>query len=100
MAAANGTWRGRRAVVPPPANRPRLGSSTPKVARVDATLMSTPPSISIPPATHGPSMAAMTGLYRSTLRRTASVPSERRHPSISVTSPEAIFWESSVICGM
>ena len=33
MAAGKVSWRGRRAVVPPPANRPRFGSITPKVAR-------------------------------------------------------------------
>jgi hypothetical protein len=49
-------------VVPPPANRPRFGSITPKVARSVARRMSTPPSISMPPATHGPSTAAMIGL--------------------------------------
>ena len=31
MAAGNGTWRGRRTVVPPPANSPRLGSMTAEV---------------------------------------------------------------------
>ena len=62
MAAGNGTWRGSRTVVPPPANRPRLGSMTPKVALGLAMRMSTPPSISIPPATHGPFTAATIGL--------------------------------------
>lgn len=62
MAAGNASWRGRRAVVPPPANRPRLGSIIPNVARAVAMRMSTPPNISMPPATQGPSMAAMIGL--------------------------------------
>ena len=62
IAAGNGICRGRRAVVPPPANRPRLGSITPKLACSVATRMSTPPSISMPPATHGPLMAATIGL--------------------------------------
>ena len=62
MAAGNGIWRGRRTVVPPPANRPRLGSMTPKVASGVAMRMSMPPSISMPPATQGPPTAAMIGL--------------------------------------
>jgi hypothetical protein len=33
-------------------------------------------------------------------RSTASVPSVSLQPSISVTSPEPIFFDSSVICGM
>jgi hypothetical protein len=62
MAAGKASWRGSRTVVPPPANRPRLGSITPKVARSVARRMSVPPSISMPPATQGPSTAAMIGL--------------------------------------
>jgi len=62
MAAGKGICRGSRTVVPPPANSPRLGSSTPKVAVSAATRMSQPPSISIPPATHVPLTAAMIGL--------------------------------------
>ena len=49
-------------MVPPPANRPRLGSITPKVALSEATRRSQPPSISMPPATQVPLTAAMTGL--------------------------------------
>ena len=62
MAAGNAIWRGRRTVVPPPANRPRLGSITPNTDRSVAMRMSVPPSISMPPATQGPSTAAMIGL--------------------------------------
>ena len=62
MAAGNASWRGSRTVVPPPANRPRLGSITPNVAVGEAMRMSMPPSISMPPATHGPFTAAMIGL--------------------------------------
>ena len=62
MAAGKASCRGRRAVVPPPANSPRFGSITPNCALGVAMRMSTPPSISMPPATHGPSMAATIGL--------------------------------------
>ena len=62
MAAGQGTWRGRRTVVPPPAKSPRLGSITPKVAVSLATRRSVPPSISMPPATQTPFTAAMIGL--------------------------------------
>ena len=62
IAAGNAIWRGSRAVVPPPANSPRFGSITPNAALGVAMRMSTPPSISMPPATHGPSIAAMIGL--------------------------------------
>ena len=78
MAAGNGTWRGRRTVVPPPANRPRLGSMTPKYASGTATRRSQPPSISMPPATHAPFTAAMIGLYSFTPRSTARTPSSIR----------------------
>ena len=62
MAAGQGIWRGRRTVVPPPANSPRLGSITPNVAVSLATRRSVPPSISMPPATQTPFTAAMIGL--------------------------------------
>ena len=62
MAAGQGTCRGSRTVVPPPANSPRLGSITPKVAVSLATRRSVPPSISMPPATQVPLTAAMMGL--------------------------------------
>ncbi len=62
MAAGYGIWRGSRTVVPPPANRPRLGSITANVAVSDATRISVPPSISMPPATQVPFTAAMIGL--------------------------------------
>ena len=62
MAAGHGIWRGRRTVVPPPANRPRFGSITAKVAVSLATRRSVPPSISMPPATQVPLTAAMIGL--------------------------------------
>ena len=62
MAAGNGSWRGSRTVVPPPANRPRLGSITANLASGHAMRMSTPPSISMPPAMQGPLTAAMIGL--------------------------------------
>ena len=48
--------------MPPPAKSPRLGSITPNVACSVAMRMSMPPSISMPPATHGPLTAAMIGL--------------------------------------
>ena len=100
MAAGKLSCRGRRTVVPPPANSPRLGSMTPKVASGVAMRMSTPPSISIPPATHGPPTAAMIGLKIFTLRSTAYTLSERRQPSTSFTSPAAISFWSLVTWGM
>ena len=62
MAAGNASCRGRRTVVPPPANSPRLGSITPNDAMGDAMRMSMPPSISMPPATQWPFTAATIGL--------------------------------------
>ena len=62
MAAGNDSCRGSRAVVPPPANKPRFGSITPNLAFGVAMRMSIPPSISMPPATHGPFTAATMGL--------------------------------------
>ena len=62
MAIENGIWRGSRTVVPPPANSPRLGSMTAKVASGQAMRMSVPHSISIPPAVQNPFTAAMIGL--------------------------------------
>ena len=78
MAAGNGTCRGRRTVVPPPAKSPRLGSITANVAVSAATRRSVPPSISMPPATHVPFTAATMGLYRRVPRSTALTPSSRR----------------------
>ena len=46
--------------------------------RDQASYQPHPPSISIPPATHVPLMAATMGLYSFTLRSTALVPSSRR----------------------
>jgi hypothetical protein len=47
--------------------------------------MSTPPSISIPPAVQKPFTAATIGLYSFVLRRTAFVPSSNdRHPRLVV----------------
>ena len=65
-------------MVPPPANSPRFGSSTPKVAVSAATRRSHPPSISMPPATQVPLTAAMIGLYSFTFRSTAFTPSSSR----------------------
>ena len=62
IACGHGIWRGRRTVVPPPANSPRLGSITANFASGHATRMSQPPSISIPPAVQKPFTAAITGL--------------------------------------
>ncbi len=73
---------------------------TPNLAFVVAMRMSIPPSISIPPATHGPFTAATIGLKILVSRNTARVPSVRRHPSTSVTSPVLICFDNSVICGM
>ncbi len=62
MAAAHGICRGRRALVPPLAKMPRLGSSIPNTASGHAMRMSVPFKSSMPPATHGPFTAATIGL--------------------------------------
>ncbi len=78
IASGNGICRGRRTVVPPPANRPRFGSMTANFASGHATRMSTPPSISMPPAAQKPLTAAMIGFQILAPRRTALVPSSSR----------------------
>ena len=81
-------------MVPPPANRPRLGSITANFASGHATRMSTPPSISMPPAVQKPFTAAMIGFQIFAPRRTALVPSSRRYPSISVSPSSAIRFRT------
>ncbi len=64
--------------MPPPANSPRFGSMTANCASGHATRMSTPPSISIPPAVQKPFTAAMIGFQIFAPRSTAFVPSSSR----------------------
>ena len=88
MAHGNGIWRGSRTVVPPPGNNPRLGSKMPNDAFSDAIRMSVPISISMPPATHVPLTAAITGFHSSKLRSTAVRP----------TSGPTFFPSSMSLC--
>ncbi len=65
MAMLRGILRGRRKRPPAPATRLRFTSGMPKVAVREATTRSHDSTISVPPASAGPSTAAMMGLVRS-----------------------------------
>ena len=59
-----GSMRGRRNSPPAAATSERFTSGMPNDAAVDATTMSHARTISVPPASAGPSTAAMSGLVR------------------------------------
>ncbi|CAM5696838.1 hypothetical protein SCALM49S_08238 [Streptomyces californicus] len=88
-----GIWRGRRTVEPPIGKRPRRTSKSPNTAPAPAMRMSVPWRISVPPATQGPSTAAMTGLRGRWWRsiafqwRSGSAVIRSRYSSPSMPSP-------------
>ncbi len=75
MAMLKGILRGRRNRPPAAATSERLTSGMPKRAWVEATTRSHASTISVPPASAGPSTAAMIGL---TLSRVTMPPKPPR----------------------
>ena len=74
MAMLRGILRGRRNRPPAPATRLRFTSGMPKTAVSEATTRSQASTISVPPASAGPSTAAITGLVRSRCTNPAKPP--------------------------
>jgi len=74
MATLRGNTRGSLNSPPPAATRLRSTSGTPNTAVSDATTMSQANTISVPPASAGPSTAAITGLVRSRATNPANPP--------------------------
>ena len=74
MAMLNGILRGRRNNPPAAATKERLASGSPKRAFDEATMRSHARQISVPPASAGPSTAAMSGLVRSRATMPANPP--------------------------
>ena len=78
MATLRGSFRGSRNRPPAPATRPRFTSGTPNVALSDATTRSQASTSSVPPASAGPSTAAITGLVALALHEAAEPAALRR----------------------